>query len=1317
MDELEESVYNVPPSPHLRNIDDSPSQELPRAAPPTLMPKKGSSFRISFADLDRRVPGKLPTPAPRTQSIRKSSLEFLPAGNSPSLGAVDDADDAEVFQTHPFPQVTSRESPDLSSSNVVPTSNFDVRPKTDPSENVKNTKPRPVPRPRKSKPQEDTQGMQPVEESDLSNSHSEVETWKITDEGTVENKKCSNDQEVNNSNVPFSIPLDADSLELLFDKEVNDKYGFNNLSSSNSDASVSVSRENLPPEQHVSIKDDDSGGEDYCNINMKKDSTGKSKDGDTSSSPKAESVETFINLGTNLRSESSSDEPFSSTLSSSDPAWPTSFPDTDSKTTPQKTDLGFVDVSDLDPLWQKKLDNQARLSNLMEKNQIKEQSNESTLVYNTASELHKAKETNFNYSTADRQPKPHFVTKPLETQLISGSSGWEEPLLPPPPLPSVVKPSQPPPVPPRPSNSPTAYPQRPENLVTFFGGKQNESASEASKIFDELPTPVFSPMSDNVDPFKGSGFDEYCYHFNARAGEGITQQSSNASSTSHSLPTPPSPSTKPKPLVTVDVSEVASSSKGVDPSEDPDRISRFVPPPPGVHAAGSRSDQGYVVARVKRKFRGKDDDSDSDSVDEMSPSFRQNSVDDMPSSMDPRRSLHSMEPQSPKKNIREGLLNKQGGFNANKGWRKRWVVFDGSKLSYYDSNKSQVSKRIIPVSCINNVEIDVKGDSFKFKVSTTLKNRVFVFAAENRDDCTMWANVLMAAVVEHKNSIKPEQGDLPTKPDKEGFIRFANMKEYYVTITGQMLRYYQSLDDYQEGSPVHEIDMKLASVKDNESKKLRLQLWVHYGHFDLIFPSEQELQQWRLAMEVAIAEGLADDTVLTKVYENMSNQQCADCGADNPHWASINLGIVVCKSCAGIHRMFDFRITRIKSLRMDTRIWTPSLIELMVTIGNANANMFWAARLPPEEAIQTNEMMDKRRDFITKKYIEKRFADKHPLVNLKPALGEELLKAAREDNVLDTMRVLFSGADVMYRQDFGGPTAFEIVKEGRQRLVMEFLFQNGGDPQSLVENVQDEDRLREDVRLQGFLNKTGPLKKTFERRWCVIEHGALTYYLNEKTNMVKGSVDRKDMVMISSVDNDKMGYQFELSTTLRDNRTYTFSSDIKDDSAEWMGTIAKLMAPVAVMEHVGMIDIKFAGYAYMKELVNEWHQTFLVFSWRVLNFMNKDLKFDYLDLRKASSIRMQDASNGYQNRGPCFVISSTKWTVYLQASLPRDTDKMYQCLLEAITGSGTTLNDQVLTGDNVPVIVDRCITHVEVHGLKEKGVYRTAGQSSRVQAL
>ncbi|GFN82115.1 ARF-GAP with RHO-GAP domain, ank repeat and ph domain-containing [Plakobranchus ocellatus] len=530
----------------------------------------------------------------------------------------------------------------------------------------------------------------------------------------------------------------------------------------------------------------------------------------------------------------------------------------------------------------------------------------------------------------------------------------------------------------------------------------------------------------------------------------------------------------------------------------------------------------------------------------------------------------------PKKNIREGFLNKQGGFNANKGWRKRWVVFDGSKLSYYSSNKSQVSNRVVPVSCIKNVEIDPKSDGLKFKVFSTLKDRVFVFQAEKRDDCTMWANILMAEVVAHKKKSKAETGAVvPPKPDKEGFIHFSNMKEYYVTITGQTLRYFQSFDDFQEGSPVHEIDMKLASVKDNESKKQRLQLWVHYGHFELSFPSEHEKQQWRLAMEDAIAEGLSDDTVLKKVYENLSNQKCADCGADNPHWASINLGIVVCKNCAGVHRMFDFRISKIKSLRMDTRVWTPSLVELIVTVGNANANLFWASKLTSGEAIHSKDTIEKRKHFIMNKYVHKKYADKHPLLNLKPALGEELLKAAKDDNVLETMRILFSGADVMYRQNGDGPTAYELVKQSGQRLVLEFLFQNGGDrcaflrgrlikgflfvsAQSLVDNVQDENRLREDVRLQGFLNKTGPLGKSFERRWCVIEHGALSYYVNEKNNMIRGSIDRKDMVMISAVENDRMGYQFELSTTIRDNRTYIFSSDIKDDTGEWMRTIAKI---------------------------------------------------------------------------------------------------------------------------------------------------------------
>jgi len=34
----------------------------------------------------------------------------------------------------------------------------------------------------------------------------------------------------------------------------------------------------------------------------------------------------------------------------------------------------------------------------------------------------------------------------------------------------------------------------------------------------------------------------------------------------------------------------------------------------------------------------------------------------------------------------------------------------------------------------------------------------------------------------------------------------------------------------------------------------------------------------------------------------MGNDRCCDCGAVEPSWASINLGITLCIECSGIHR-------------------------------------------------------------------------------------------------------------------------------------------------------------------------------------------------------------------------------------------------------------------------------------------------------------------------------------------------------------------------------------------------------------------------------
>ncbi|KAL8617167.1 hypothetical protein ACOMHN_014337 [Nucella lapillus] len=679
-------------------------------------------------------------------------------------------------------------------------------------------------------------------------------------------------------------------------------------------------------------------------------------------------------------------------------------------------------------------------------------------------------------------------------------------------------------------------------------------------------------------------------------------------------------------------------------------------------------------------------------------------------------------PAQPRKTERYGYLYKQGGVRANRGWRMRWVVFNGKDLRYYDNNRSQISKKIIPLSSMKEVISDIReGDTnrFKFRLVTTLRDRTFLFAADTRDDCCTWTSTLMAAILKDKADGSSTESEV-TKPDKEGFIRFENNnKKFYVAIWGKTLCYYDTFEDFQMHCPVHEIDMKLSSVKDK--KKNRLQLSTHYAHFSLVFDSPHEAQAWRMAIEDAIAEGLADDSVLEKVYENDSNRICADCEEDNPHWASINLGIVLCKKCAGIHRMFDSSVSKIRSLRMDTRVWTPSLIELMKAIGNANANLFWEQDLLPVQKIAKDSLPEERKIFAQLKYHTKQYANHHPLAHDKTQLCEMLLHMSGTGELLEAMRIIFSGADLSYCGGADNENAYQTAKRYGQRLLMELLYQNGGDCSSLdEESISNEGRLREDVRLQGYLLKTGPAGRTFDQRWCVLEHGALTYYLNEKSTTAKDSIDRKAIMCLQEVASERQENAFEISTTKSGSRLYTFATESPGDRGTWMRTLGKLISPVAVMEHVGMIDFSLAALVYMRESVSEdWRQAWIMLSWRLLYFMNKDLKLDHVDLRKATQIRYSHSGSCSMcmEKGTCFVLSSPGQTFYIQANMQRDTCRILDTVSASMKQSGKSLLDQQLAADNVPVIVDKCLIQLLSRGQKEEGIYRKAATNSKVVTL
>ncbi|VDI32247.1 Arf-GAP with Rho-GAP domain, ANK repeat and PH domain-containing protein 2 [Mytilus galloprovincialis] len=843
------------------------------------------------------------------------------------------------------------------------------------------------------------------------------------------------------------------------------------------------------------------------------------------------------------------------------------------------------------------------------------------------------------------------------------------------------------------------------------------------------------------DPFSDMDFQNECHTFNQPGADNIFD---------------PGAQTEPA-FDPFGIYEVRDDFNSGDPLER-------VPPAPEWHERGQppkaavSSNSGYslysLASPVQNDNSSDEQTSDGDLSDPSSPEDLipgatgpiNPSVDIVPSSPSPRKAKQ-----------KSGYLWKQGGVKANRGWRRRWVVFDGKTLRYYPNHKSQISKRIIPLACMNRVEVCVKvtkimqfamdknADRFKFNLIN--QNRTFLFAAETLNECTLWANTLMEAIINYekpKNG-EPEGGQM-CDPDKMGFIKFERKGELFVAIKAGKLCYYDSHQDYKIASPINEIDMKLASVK--EVSRNKMQLSTHYGHFILLFTEKQDCVYWKMAMEDAIADGLGDNTVLDSVRENQSNHFCADCRAPDAHWASINIGIVLCKNCAGIHRDFDHRISRIKSLRMDTTIWTPSLIELMKAVGNENANKFWENRLQAVHGINTESSPINRKQFIQDKYERKLWIDQHPLIG---GLNEELLRVVVTEDILQTMKIVFSGADILFTDNTTGKTAFDLAKDEGQRLQTEFLYHNGGDRTSRASADIDEAlalRLRAEITMEGHLLKTGPRNRNaFMDRYCVIEHGCLRYFVNEKSSTARDSIDNESMLCVQAVTNveksvlnlnrvrqlsvrrsirpDSMKRYpnaFELSTTkTTSNRTYLFAATTQEEKMTWMRTLTKLFCPIHFIKEIHDKEFSLAGNFYMKAgVASEWQKTWILVDRKIVRYLDDEQKLLEIDLRKVSNIQYVEHVAGQPcpysaESGKCFTIDIPGRSLYFQADLQRDTERLYEAFGNSMKGGGPTIEDQQLTPENVPVIVHKCIKFIEDNGFKDEGVYRLAAQDSKIQ--
>lgn len=114
---------------------------------------------------------------------------------------------------------------------------------------------------------------------------------------------------------------------------------------------------------------------------------------------------------------------------------------------------------------------------------------------------------------------------------------------------------------------------------------------------------------------------------------------------------------------------------------------------------------------------------------------------------------------------------------------------------------------------------------------------------------------------------------------------------------------------------------------------------------------------------------------LADIMKLPGNNQCADCGAPDPLWATINFGVFICIECSGVHRQMGTHISKVRSITMDK--WDSEVLEFMESHGNVKVNAELEHNILPQYTKLTPSSSRQERDaFIKAKYDEKLFAEK-----------------------------------------------------------------------------------------------------------------------------------------------------------------------------------------------------------------------------------------------------------------------------------------------------------------------------------------------------
>ncbi|KAM4836431.1 arf-GAP with GTPase, ANK repeat and PH domain-containing protein 1 isoform 7-T7 [Thomomys bottae] len=420
--------------------------------------------------------------------------------------------------------------------------------------------------------------------------------------------------------------------------------------------------------------------------------------------------------------------------------------------------------------------------------------------------------------------------------------------------------------------------------------------------------------------------------------------------------------------------------------------------------------------------------------------------------------------------IKQGMLLKRSGKSLNKEWKKKYVTLcDNGVLTYHPSLHDYMQN-------VHGKEIDLLRTTVKVpgkrppratsacapisspKTNGLSKDMSGLHVSPN-SDTGLGDSVCSSPSISSSASPKLDPPPSPHANRKKHRRKksTSNFKADGLSGTAEAKRKAWKLNRVGSLRNIYSSSSTNTEEQEENFEFIIVSLTGQTWHFEAT--TYEERDAWVQAVESQIlaslqsCESSKNKSRLTSHSEAMAlqsirsirgNSRCVDCAAQNPNWASLNLGALMCIECSGIHRNLGTHLSRVRSLDLDD--WPMELIKVMSSVGNELANSVWEDSGQGRTKPSLDSTREEKERWIRAKYEQKLFLAPLPCTEL--SLGQHLLRATADEDLRTVILLLAHGSREEVNETCGegdGRTALHLACRKGNVVLAQLLIWYGVD--------------------------------------------------------------------------------------------------------------------------------------------------------------------------------------------------------------------------------------------------------------------------------